>query len=161
VGDFREDLFYRLSIFPIRLPPLRERVDDIPLLVNHFLKIAEERFGVRPSEMSPAALEMLMRYQWPGNIRELENELYRAVVLVDSGEALLPRHFSDRICNPDSLVSDIEAIEVRYTDAVNRFRRQFVSHVLNQCGGNKSEAAKRLKMHRPNLIALLKKLEIS
>ncbi|MFN0152696.1 MAG: sigma-54-dependent transcriptional regulator [bacterium] len=84
-GKFREDLFYRLNVIPIFLPPLRDRLDDVPLLANHFVNKCAERLNRKPPELSPAALQDLMTYDWPGNIRELENLLERAVVL-DPGE---------------------------------------------------------------------------
>ena len=80
-GRFREDLFYRLHVISIELPPLRDRREDIPLLVQHFLEKYAEENGRPPLELAPDALELLMEYDWPGNVRELENVIERAVVL--------------------------------------------------------------------------------
>ena len=86
-GDFREDLYYRLNVITLQLPPLRDRTEDIPLLARHFLRVYAEENGKAMQSISPAALELLMDYRWPGNVRELENAIERAVVL-SSGEVL-------------------------------------------------------------------------
>ena len=93
-GNFREDLYYRLAVFPIRLPPLRERRDDIPLLAGHFLNVAAERYHKRFGGFEPATLELLAGYGWPGNIRELRNEIDRAVALAKDGGPVKPGHLS-------------------------------------------------------------------
>src|SRR5512141_880045 len=82
-GKFREDLFYRINIFPVVLPPLRERRADVPALAYHFLKVFSEELGRRVTEISPEALNLLLNYDWPGNIRELENAVHRAVILTN------------------------------------------------------------------------------
>src|SRR5690606_31133759 len=82
-GEFREDLYYRLNVFPIYVPPLRERLEDLPALVNVFIARFSAEAGKRILGISPAALELLLGYDWPGNIRQLENAVYRAVVLCD------------------------------------------------------------------------------
>ncbi|MCL5126653.1 MAG: sigma-54 dependent transcriptional regulator, partial [Deltaproteobacteria bacterium] len=89
-GTFREDLFYRLNVVPIQLPPLRERKEDIPLLIEHFLKIYNEKNGRRLKGFHPRALDAMMRYSWPGNIRELENVVERAVILTRDEYVSLP-----------------------------------------------------------------------
>src|SRR4029453_3528401 len=85
-GKFQEDLFYRLNVIPIELPPLRERREDVPLLVAHFLRQAAEEKKLGPCTLAPEALERLIQHDWPGNVRELENLLERRVVLPDQGE---------------------------------------------------------------------------
>ncbi|MCA9091820.1 MAG: hydrogenase, partial [Planctomycetaceae bacterium] len=80
-GRFREDLFYRLSVFPIQLPPLRERPEDVGLLAEHFLQNAARRFGVKPPRLTKAVVNDLQRYDWPGNVRELQHVIERAVIL--------------------------------------------------------------------------------
>jgi len=89
-GTFREDLFYRLNVVPISLPPLRERKDDIPLLSQHFLRLYNKKRNKPILGISPEAMNLLLRYRWPGNVRELENTIERALVLADN-EVILPR----------------------------------------------------------------------
>jgi DNA-binding NtrC family response regulator len=91
-GTFREDLFYRLNIVPLHLPPLRERPEDIPLLAQHFLEKYCRELDKKTKTFSPAAVELLMRHSWPGNVRELENTMERVAVMTDE-ETILPRHF--------------------------------------------------------------------
>ena len=159
-GRFREDLYYRLSVFPIQIPPLRDRAEDISMLVEHFLINASERFGKRIDQVSPEACEVLRQYPWPGNVRELENEIYRAVALVEDGE-LQAYHFSSKLTQGESLIENLMDGHESYADAVNRFRKQYLEMILRECNGNRSEAAKRLQVHRPNLVALIKKLGIT
>src|SRR5262249_36263518 len=96
-GRFREDLYYRLSAFPIHVPPLRERREDIPALVAHFLKQLTQKWDKRDVTVSPEAVESLIRYPWPGNVRELQHELERALTLAGDTTTLGPEHFSERI----------------------------------------------------------------
>jgi len=159
-GRFREDLFYRLSVFPIVLPALRNRIEDTPVLVKHFLNGASERFCKNIAGLASGVIEMLQQYRWPGNVRELENKVYRAAALADDETLLQTYHFSLRIARESVLAAEMAGTQEGYTEAVNRFRKQYIEHVLRECGGNRSEAAKRLDMYRPNLIALIKKLDI-
>ena len=96
-GRFRADLYYRLAVFPIQLPPLRARRRDIPVLAARFLAIASERQQKEIREFDPAALDLLEKYDWPGNIRELQNEIERAVVLTPRGESIRPEHLSGEL----------------------------------------------------------------
>jgi Nif-specific regulatory protein len=96
-GRFREDLYYRLAVFPIRVPPLRERPEDVPALARFFAERHGEAEGAPGASLSERAEDLLAGYDWPGNVRELENEVQRALALVEPGERLLPEHFSDRV----------------------------------------------------------------
>ncbi len=96
-GRFRRDLFYRLNVFPIHLPPLRDRAEDVPALAEHFLRHACRRARRMIPSVGPEALRLLGAYPWPGNVRELENEMERAVALAEAGRPLAPAHLSDRI----------------------------------------------------------------
>lgn len=100
-GNFREDLYYRLAVFPIKLPPLRERCEDIPVLAGRFLSAAAERQHKRISGLDPVAIESLMLFDWPGNVRQLWNEIERAVALAGDGEFIEARHLSPTIRNVD------------------------------------------------------------
>src|SRR5262249_3318230 len=96
---FRQDLYYRLAAFPLTIPPLRDRREDVPLLSARFMERASRRHGKTVAGFAEEAHACLMRYAWPGNVRELQNEIQRAVVLVDDGEMIRPEHLSDRIAS--------------------------------------------------------------
>ncbi|MBI1929347.1 sigma 54-interacting transcriptional regulator [Candidatus Poribacteria bacterium] len=159
-GRFRADLYHRLKVFPIHVPPLRERTDDIPLLAEHFLQQASQQQKKEVDGFGPDVFEMLSSYSWPGNIRELENEVYRAVALVDGGMQVQTYHFSSLIHRGESLITAAISEGSGYAESVKRFQRRLIEQVLNECGGNRHEAARRLKMYRPNLIDLIKRLGI-
>lgn len=150
-GRFREDLFYRLNVVALQLPLLRERVEDIPLLATHFLRIYAERNKKQVKGFSPRVMERFLKYPWPGNVRELENTVERAVVLLVGnaiGEKELPPQFFERVgdntTHPDFASMTLEEIE-----------RMAVQDMLDQVGGNKSEAARRLGINRKTLQAKL------
>ncbi|NUO63803.1 MAG: sigma-54-dependent Fis family transcriptional regulator [Gemmatimonadaceae bacterium] len=137
-GTFRGDLFYRLNVIALHLPPLRERRDDIPLLAEHFLHRSGEQAKEEPKRIAPGALEVLQSYDWPGNVRELENALERAVILTRGGMievGALPARVVERKARP--LVSDAAPANPTL-DAVER---AYIMWVLQSEGGNKSRAA--------------------
>ncbi|HVO23229.1 MAG TPA: sigma 54-interacting transcriptional regulator [Candidatus Margulisiibacteriota bacterium] len=146
-GRFREDLYYRLSAFPIRVPPLRERREDIALLAAHFLKQLAQKWGRREVAVAPDAMECLVRYPWPGNVRELEHELERALTLAGDAPTLCPVHFSDRV-----LAAATGAGRVRLAGSLkqarDRFERDYIAHVLRIESGNVSHAARTLGISR-------------
>ncbi|HIE04595.1 MAG TPA: sigma-54-dependent Fis family transcriptional regulator [Candidatus Latescibacteria bacterium] len=134
-GKFREDLYYRLQVVPIYIPPLRERKEDIPLLVQHFLKMYGEREGKEGLAVSEKAMEILMDYDWPGNIRELENAVERAVILA-KGKVLKPEHFligSMFREEPDGGATTLAEME-----------RRLILKTLREEGGNRTRTAQRL-----------------
>ncbi len=161
-GTFRSDLFFRLNVVPISLPPLRERRGDIPLLAEHFLKRFNRLFKKRVKGFSPKALEVLRRYAWPGNIRELENLIERLVVLASGDELItvkeLPAELLDRQA-PGSL-----GLETMHgwtlKEARAAFERRYILQVLEQTEGNQSRAAQILGIHRNSLMAKLEELGI-
>lgn len=159
-GRFRADLYHRLKVFPIHVPPLRERTDDIPLLAEHFLQQASQQQTKEVDGFGPDVFEMLSSYSWTGNIRELENEVYRAVALVEGGMQIQTYHFSSLIHRGESLITEAISEGSGYAESVKRFQRRLIEQVLSECGGNRHEAARRLKMYRPNLIDLIKRLGI-
>ncbi len=158
---FRQDLFYRLNVIPIHLPALRDRRDDLPLLVRHFLqKYRQDDRGERTS-FSPGAMESLKGYGWPGNVRELENLVQRLVVLKGGGEIEardLPPGLADR-------ASGTEAEDVAFPEGgvdlrslVERFEAGLIRKALDRSGGNKNRAAQLLSLNRTTLIEKLKKM---
>ena len=155
-GRFREDLYYRLNEFPIHIPALRERTEDIPILAEHFLQEIEKEVN----GFAPDVSQMLQGYPWPGNVRELRNEIHRACALMEEGARIESYHFSSQITRGESLIKDIISEKVSYSESMERFRRRLVENALKACKGNRHEAAKMLGMARPNLVALLKRLGI-
>ena len=137
-GGFRGDLYYRLNVITVHLPPLRERRDDIPLLADAFLRRSASARGDDPKQLAPAALDAMMVYDWPGNVRELENALERAVIL-SAGDTIapnaLPARVSERRAEP--LVSD----RAPATPTLDAIERAYVTWVLQNESGNKSRAA--------------------
>ncbi len=145
-GNFREDLFYRLNVITIELPPLRERMDDIPLLTAHFLEKYRYNNGRAPSKISEEALQVLMNYYYPGNVRELENAIERAVVL-SQGRMIGPEHLilnehmaRDRVVNVSSLVRE----ETPLSEVLAQAERIAIEDALRITGNKVSDAAKRL-----------------
>ena len=151
-GRFRQDLYYRLNVVSLQLPPLRERGEDIPLLAMHFLTMFAERNAKIVKGFTPAAMDRLLKYAWPGNVRELENVVERAVVL------LIGEYVSEREL-PPGLTEDNEAGKAPKRDFGNmtleEIERMAVLDTLEQVGGNKSEAARRLGINRKTLLAKL------
>jgi DNA-binding NtrC family response regulator len=167
-GTFREDLFYRLNIVPIHLPPLRERTEDIPFLALHFLKKNCQEMGKNLKALSPAALELLMRYSWPGNVRELENIIERAVIMTDE-EVLLPQHFPFPLQESAEGISfnlprtseELKELKRHLRDkAVEEAERLFVLGALTRNDWNVTRSAKDVGMLRPNFQALMRKHNI-
>ena len=157
-GNFRDDLFYRLNVLPIEVPPLRTRREDIPALTRHFLKIHAEEQGVKLKEITPEALDTLARHEWPGNIRELRNQVERLMIMVpkttiEVGDVLpfMPRGFS-RI-NPLDAYDSLR-------DARHAFEREYITIRLRENGGNVSKTADDLKIERSHLHRRIKDLNV-
>ena len=160
-GEFREDLFYRFNTFTITLPPLRERVEDLPVLAYHFLRKAEAKVNKKVDRVAAEALDLLNRYGWPGNLRELENIVERAVVLAPerSVEAEhLPMHIQGPAAPTIRREEKLRAAKRRF---IREFERQAVLRFLADCRGNVSAAAKRAGTTRRNFHRLLVKYEVS
>lgn len=140
-GNFRRDLFYRLNVIALHLPPLRERAEDIPLLVDSFLARLGEQRGEPPKQLSESALELIQSYNWPGNVRELENALERAVILSDS-DVIPPSALPERVTTqtPERLVED----RPTPNPTLETIERAYILWVLNSEGGNKTRAAETL-----------------
>ena len=155
-GRFREDLFHRLNVVPIMLPPLRERREDIPALAHHFLRRFAEEVKKNLSEISEEALGKLSAYDWPGNVRELANVIERAVVL-GQGPEIAPHDLPTRII---AVQSEPQSDGISYRDAMDAYRRQLVMRALAQTQGNRAAAARALGLHEKYFLRLLKSLEI-
>jgi transcriptional regulator with PAS, ATPase and Fis domain len=155
-GKFREDLFYRLSVVPLHLPPLRDRKEDIPLLINHFLHKYSRRAKKQIVGLGQDVLEALMQYDWPGNIRELENTIERAVVLSRSEELELDALVYHGISSGSSLLSPMDGTY----RSLEEVEKEYIKTVLHAQQGNKSQAAKVLGIDRKTLITKIKKYHI-
>lgn len=166
-GEFRDDLYYRINIFPIEIPPLRERRDDIPALANHFLKQVSQEINQRPSEFSPGALNLLLNHDWPGNVRELENAVERAVILA-SGDVIRQGHLVDIMGMLPHIDLDVprtseELKQLKKTvrqKSVESVEKQFVLGALKRNGWNVTRAAEETGMQRSNFQALMAKYDI-
>ncbi|MFQ5666967.1 MAG: sigma-54 interaction domain-containing protein [Candidatus Binatia bacterium] len=156
-GRFREDLYYRLSAFPIHVPPLRERREDIPLLVRHCLQQLTQKWGRREVAVSPATMDCLVRYAWPGNVRELQHELERALTLAGEATALELDHLSDRVRSSATTTGQVRLVgplkQVR-----RAFEKDYIAHVLHTQKGNVSHAARALGISRVTLQTKMKEL---
>lgn len=161
-GTFREDLFYRISVIPIELPPLRERVEDIPELAEHFLQKFCAQAG-RTVSLSERALRLLENYSWPGNVRELEHTIERAVAL-ENTEAIQPERLPDKITNydPQRIASafDLPDEGINLTAYLDQLEKTYVHEALRRTGGNQTTAAELLKVSVRSLRHLLDKHDI-
>ncbi len=161
-GNFREDLFYRLNVLPIDIPPLRARSEDIPTLTRHFLKIHAEEQGVKLKEITQDALNVLTRHKWPGNIRELRNQVERLMIMVpkttiEVGDVLplMPREFAGTM----NRVTPIDVYD-SLRDARNAFEREYIAVRLRENNWNVSKTADDLKIERSHLHRKIKLLSV-
>jgi len=153
-GDFRQDLFYRLNVFPIRLPPLRERRGDIPLLLNHFLEFNMKKSGKPSKKFSKKALEVLTKYYgWPGNVRELQNLVERLFTIIKHTVI----HLKD-LSSFDLGKEEITNLPLK--EAVNMFEKQYIGEVLEMVDGNRTRAAEILGIHRNTLLGKIADLDL-
>ncbi len=167
-GRFREDLFYRLNVIPINVPPLRERRDDIPLLIQHFLENFKTKKGVLVEKIESDAIECLCAYDWPGNVRELENMIERLVILANNPIITindLPEHIikagGHRVCMGFSVpVPNIPDEGLSLSKTVAQMEKALILQALDKTGWIKNRAAKLLKMNRTTLIEKMKKQKL-
>jgi len=164
-GTFREDLFYRLNVIPIDLPPLRERREDVPLLVQRFIEHFCETHKLELKTLSPQVMKALMSFEWPGNVRQLENIVERMVALTGKRTAILPTDLPTEIQNRDSLnfVPLIEIPEegINFQNVVTDMERELILQSLRKTNGNKKLAAKLLNLKRTTLIEKIKRIGLS
>jgi two-component system response regulator AtoC len=158
-GRFREDLFYRINVMTIHLPPLRERRGDIPLLVGYFIDLFNKKLNKSIEGLSSAAMPLLMEYDWPGNVRELENVVERAVLLA-TGHLITPTELSNITPIKKGLTYLEPEDSLSLKKAIKNLERHLIEKVLIQTHGNKSQAAKILEISRPILIAKVKEYGI-
>ena len=168
---FRADLYHRLNVYPLRVPPLRERAGDIPLLAGYFCDVMRRRLGLGPVRIEPGAADALRRYPWPGNVRELENLLSRATLKaaarVPRGEPVVVRraHLGPEFAGApppagEAPAAEVDALPARVDlrEATREFQRSLVERALARSGGNWSAAARSLGMHRSNFHHLARRL---
>ena len=146
-GTFREDLFYRLNVVPIVIPPLRQRTEDIPLLVNHFINKHSKQNGLEPKKISPPVLRLLLDHSWPGNVRELENVIARAVLINPGPEIEAETLFPPQVATHEFSKSLLQTIK----GAKEHVERQKIAEALQKANGNRSYAAKLLGISRSAL----------
>jgi len=167
-GNFREDLFFRLNVIPLALPPVRERDGDVPLLVRHFSLLHFKRTGQLPPAWTPEAIEMMKRYQWPGNVRELANIVERLSIMQPGAEVtgarvrevLQPAATSGKGANLEVAANESAARDASLADALDDYERRIIQSAIDSAHGNIAEAARRLQTDRPNLYRRMKRLGI-
>ncbi len=175
-GNFREDLYYRFAVIKVALPPLRDRTEDIGLLVDHFLKLANERAGGRDVDISYKTMEKLKRHAWPGNVRELKNFIERAVLLAQ-GDTIETKFLNtNELRKPEETLGGASAMsattlaeqaideDLPFKEAKNRiieeFEQSYWASLLERTGGNVSKAARIAGVHRKSVEYILKKLDL-
>jgi len=166
-GSFREDLFFRLNVIPMTLPPLRERVEDIDALVQHFTALHRTRTGRAAPTFTPEAMAALRAHRWPGNVRELANIVERLAILYPGRELRVgdvhevlpaPRGGPGSLASAPAMRSDAPMLPL--SDALDGYERQLIVRALDETSGNIAEAARRLQTDRPNLYRRMKRLGI-
>ncbi len=155
-GKFREDLYYRLNVITLRISPLRERPDDIPLLIRYFLQIYSKKHNHLGIYLKPETIEILQRQPWRGNVRELENVIERLVALSET-DWIGPSELPEEYLNPPEATSSDKLPLLPYAEAKERFEKEYVTKLLNMTNGNVSKAAKLAGMPRQNLHIKIKK----
>jgi DNA-binding NtrC family response regulator len=157
---FREDLYYRINVVPIFLPPLRERIEDIPQLIDYFLQVYCAANGVANKRISDEAMHVLKNYPWPGNVRELENAVQRLVLMVDTdmiSEQDLPPNFLQKPVNGRIGAFKIPSAGINLVKEIDAFERRWLESALSQCGGVKAAAARLLGVDRNRMNYLCRK----
>jgi len=150
-GRFREDLYYRLKVFPIRVPPLRERREDIPLLAEHFIKRYGAELGKPAAGYSQQAMELLQAYDWPGNVRELQNEVQRLVIQTEPGAFVTPELLSPRIRQIEGVVDRVKPTKGTLKEMMDQLERWLLIEALREHDNNKTAAARALGITREGL----------
>jgi DNA-binding NtrC family response regulator len=153
-GNFREDLFYRLTIVPLCIPPVRERASDIPLLINYFLKKFQE--GDSPFGIEPEVIEYLKRYPWPGNVRELANVIQN-IMLFCKGKTITVSDLPPHLLNEGALVEEIKKGKIELSRMVEDLEKKWIVQKLKESHWNRERAAYLLSLTRKKLISRLSK----
>jgi two-component system, NtrC family, response regulator HupR/HoxA len=161
LGEFREDLYYRINVINILIPPLRDRRDDMTVLVEYFLKKHGKTRRGGPKKLTKGCLDRLLAYRWPGNVRELENEIERLVVLAGDEKIIGEELLSPRIRQAGSAIGPDGVAEPHgLPDAVASLERTMIHDALRRHHGNKTRAATELRISRRNLIRLVQKYKL-
>jgi transcriptional regulator with GAF, ATPase, and Fis domain len=158
-GRFREDLFYRLSVFPVHLPPLRQRPDDIPLLADYFLRRAAPRLGRRIGGIAPASMRRLEQYPWPGNIRQLQNVIEQSALLCDDGELDVPETV---LSGPRSGARGSDTVPNMFAEnlTLEEIKKRYISYLLTTTRGNMLRAAAILDVDRRSLYRMVARYQL-
>ncbi len=161
-GDFRLDLYYRLNVIRIDVPPLKKRQGDIPLLAIHFLDKYTKRMNKDVPGISTEAMKLLEQYDWPGNVRQLENEIERSVTLVETGTFIKPHDFSEEVFRhfEHSQTIDLLSNKMTLKDAIEEMERKMISECMERCNWNQTQAAKELGLSRQGLIKKLQRFNL-
>jgi two-component system nitrogen regulation response regulator NtrX len=165
-GRFREDLYFRLNVIPISVPPLREHPGDIPDLVLHFATLHRRRSGQPAPSWSDAAVEAMTRYRWPGNVRELANIVERLAIL-HAGQEITPAHVQEVLPEIDiataapAALPAAERLEMGLSDQLDEYERLLIQRALQAANGVVADAARRLQTDRPNLYRRMRRLGLS
>ncbi len=160
-GAFREDLYYRLKVFPLRVPPLRERREDIPLLAGHFLERYTKEIGKPVAGFAQDAMELMMGYEWPGNVRELENEVQRVVIQAEADGFVTSDLLSPRVRKVEGIVARAGVTRGTLKQMVEQVEKFFLIEALREHGNNKTSAAKALGITREGLHKKLRQLKLT
>ena len=163
IGRFRRDLFYRLEVVPLHVPPLRERIEDIPLLVEHFINAFNQEMARQVTGVTDEVISILKHYNWPGNVRELRNVIERGFLFADDNvihTKALPPEMLERE-RPVEMSIAVESPDILEVTSLKKYEREYIRKVLKAVGGNKSRAAEILQISRPTLRKKLHEFEIS
>jgi len=156
-GEFREDLYFRIGGFKIEIPPLRERKDDIPLLVEYFIQKFNEKYNRDVKGITPQALKILVEYDWPGNVRQLENMIYKACMLTEPGQPIDVKNIDPEIKGDSEFPLSYSEAKKQYME---KFMKKYLSVLLSMTNGNISKAARMANIERQSLQKLLKKYNV-
>jgi DNA-binding NtrC family response regulator len=175
-GRFREDLYYRLNVIRLRVPPLRERRSEIPTIVNYYVNHYSAKFGRKDIQITPQAIDLLMVSDWPGNVRQLCNEIQRTVARSEDGTIITPEHLSPELKRTSSPTtpsgaaaasiatmpsSNIQSTGGSLADALAEVERRMIADALRRHGGNISRAARELGLTRRGLYLKLERHDLS
>jgi DNA-binding NtrC family response regulator len=164
-GSFREDLYYRLNVIPVRLPPLRARKEDVPLLAHHFIKKSCQENGIAVKPISQETLRVLMAYDWPGNIRQFENAMEHAVAMSLTANEIGPDSLPEEVRTKSgpAVVPTVSIPDegINFTNVVSQLERELILRCLEKTGGNKRQAARLLNLSRTTFIDKLQRLNVA
>ncbi|HJZ12361.1 MAG TPA: helix-turn-helix domain-containing protein, partial [Acidobacteriota bacterium] len=166
LGNFRQDLYYRLKVLDILIPPLRERKEDIPVLAEHYIREFAAKHNKRIEGIDPEALKLMVRFQWPGNVRQLVNMLERAIVLASAGPVLRKEDLPDDLEAPigfsDGFFDDLMQLSFKQAKEkiTTRFMKEYLTRKLRENQGNISHTAAELGIHRQSLQTMIRRLGI-